>query len=198
MYDWLNGPGAKLRHPLPGSTNYLGAYDKQGNLLRATATPTRIREDGEEGKEEEPSDGGLESRIDSADKGVDAADNELPRENRTDLTPFPLNKQFYSQPVLSEELRERIYKAVVEEKLPLPIASTSYKVSMERVAAVVRLKTMEKQWEEQVSHSLRCISFPSTPLRSKDEYKKIRLVLKTPTWLKLTLISDPHEHFIHI
>lgn len=188
MYGWLNGPGAKLRYPLPGSTNYLGAYDKQGNLLRATAAPTRIREDGEEGgKEEEPTDGGLESRINSADKDADTANNELPRENRTDLTPFPLNKQFYSQPVLSEELRERIYETVVKDNLPLSIASTSYKVSMERVAAVVRLKTMEKQWEEQVSYSLRYVSFPSTPLRSKDEHKKNSISLEDSHMVKTYL-----------
>ncbi|KAK0618639.1 hypothetical protein DIS24_g11669 [Lasiodiplodia hormozganensis] len=184
MYNWLNGPGAKLRHPLPGSTNYLGAYDKQGNLLRATAAPTRIREDGEEGgKEEEPSDGGLESRIDSADKDADAANNELPRENRTDLTPFPLNKQFYSQPVLSEELRERIYKAVVEDNLPLSIASTSYKVSMERVAAVVRLKTMEKQWEEQ-----------GKPMAKP--YSKAVLGMLPTTWLARNLASQPEHESI--
>src|SRR5438876_628033 len=36
FYEWLNGPGAALKEPLPGSTNYLGAYDKYGNLVRAS------------------------------------------------------------------------------------------------------------------------------------------------------------------
>lgn len=31
----MNGPGKQLKEPLPGSTNYLGAYDKFGNLVRA-------------------------------------------------------------------------------------------------------------------------------------------------------------------
>lgn len=31
----MNGPGRQLKEPIPGSTNYLGAYDKFGNLVRA-------------------------------------------------------------------------------------------------------------------------------------------------------------------
>ena len=34
MAEWLNGPGYKFRRPFPGSTNYLSAYDKNGNLKR--------------------------------------------------------------------------------------------------------------------------------------------------------------------
>lgn len=34
MWEWINGPGAALKHPLPGSTNYLGAYDTRGQLIR--------------------------------------------------------------------------------------------------------------------------------------------------------------------
>ncbi|OMP83910.1 37S ribosomal protein S35, mitochondrial [Diplodia seriata] len=151
MYDWLNGPGAKLRHPLPGSTNYLGAYDKFGNLLRDPGDePPKPRER----SEEEPSDGGLEERIEGLKAKEDEearADRTLPPESKQDLSPFPLNKHFHSQPVLSEELREKIYEDVAHTTLPksaaLSVASTNYKVTMERVAAVVRLKTMEKQWE---------------------------------------------------
>src|SRR4051794_31096657 len=35
MYEWMNTFGANLKDPIPGSTNYLGAYDKFGNLVRA-------------------------------------------------------------------------------------------------------------------------------------------------------------------
>ena len=35
MFRWLNGPGSVFRQPLPGSTNYLNAYDRTGRLLRA-------------------------------------------------------------------------------------------------------------------------------------------------------------------
>ena len=36
MFNWLNGPGAAFRNPLPGSTNYLNAYDPSGRLIRLT------------------------------------------------------------------------------------------------------------------------------------------------------------------
>ncbi|EKG15249.1 Ribosomal protein S35 mitochondrial [Macrophomina phaseolina MS6] len=145
MYDWLNGPGAKLKNPLPGSTNYLGAYDKQGNLIRASNKP-RAR-GGEGGENTSSEDGGLEARIEPETESRD--DDAVPPESREDLQPFPLNKHFYSQPVLSEELRERIYEEAVHGDKPIAIISSSYKVTMERAAAVVRLKTIEKQWEAQ-------------------------------------------------
>lgn len=146
MYDWLNGPGAKLRNPLPSSTNYLGAYDKYGNLIRASdQAQSKRRRDGEEASSSE--DGGLEARIEPE---VEAQDEDaLPPESREDLQPFPLNRHFYSQPVLSEELREKIYDEVVVRNTPISVVSSSYKVTMERAAAVVRLKTIEKQWEAQ-------------------------------------------------
>ncbi|KAL1646516.1 hypothetical protein SLS58_003101 [Diplodia intermedia] len=151
MYDWLNGPGAKLRYPLPGSTNYLGAYDKQGNLLRGTGDESPKPR---ERTEEEPSDGGLEDRIEGIKAKEDEEardDGRLPPETKQDLSPFPLNKHFHSQPVLSEELREKIYEEVVHstvsESAALLVVSPKYKVTMERAVAVVRLKTMEKKWE---------------------------------------------------
>ena len=30
MFAWLNGPGASFKRPLGASTNYLGAYDREG------------------------------------------------------------------------------------------------------------------------------------------------------------------------
>ena len=39
----MNGPGRQLKEPIPNSTNYLGAYDKYGNLVRAP--PNWVRED---------------------------------------------------------------------------------------------------------------------------------------------------------
>ncbi|KFY40617.1 hypothetical protein V494_03417 [Pseudogymnoascus sp. VKM F-4513 (FW-928)] len=39
MYSWLNGPGEKFREPLEGSSNYMGAYRKNGILKRAAMSP---------------------------------------------------------------------------------------------------------------------------------------------------------------
>lgn len=65
--------------------------------------------------------------------------------------PFPLNPEFRSQPVLSEEARETIWRNVMVDGQPLKVVSARYSVDMRRVAAVVRMKTIEKQWEAEVS-----------------------------------------------
>ena len=153
-----------LKQPLPKSTNYLGAYDKFGNLVRATfpskGTPATPKPE-VEGEAVAPA-GGQESadELDAAlqqhEKEEQAAaakkgdEQQLPPETAEDLRPFPLNKWFRSQPVLSENLREAIYKFVVEEEKTVPLASITFGVSNERVGAVVRLKQMEKQWIAQV------------------------------------------------
>ena len=160
MYAWLNGPGAALKDPLPGSTNYLGAYDKYGNLVRAS--PGWQRKKSAETKDEQNDDtkakaSGQETpdelemsvrREEEQQKKNSTAKREdgLPPESLEDLRPFPLNTHFRSQPVLSEELREAIYQRVVNEGASVSLASVEFGVSNERVGAVVRLKQMEKEW----------------------------------------------------
>ena len=74
----------------------------------------------------------------------------LPKENSEDLMPFPLNRQFRSQHVLSEELKDAVYKRVMVDGQSVRTVSATLGVEMNRVAAVVRLKAVEKEWEEQV------------------------------------------------
>jgi hypothetical protein len=83
-------------------------------------------------------------------------DGSLPPETAEDLRPFPLNRYFRSQAVLSEDLREAIYKRVKRDGATVSLASVEFGVSNERVGAVVRLKQMEKEWIAQVRclHSL--------------------------------------------
>jgi len=175
FYEWMNGPGRALKEPLPGATNYLGAYDKFGNLIRAPigwqrggAVAPKIPEqsasqDDKAAKETAPSDqqnlDDLEAAIQTGeadaqdaklDEGATQDDNQLPPETKEDLQPFPLNPYFRSQPVLSEELREAIYQRVKRDGATVPLASVEYGVSNERVGAVVRLKQMEKEWIAQV------------------------------------------------
>jgi hypothetical protein len=64
--------------------------------------------------------------------------------------PFPLNPAFRSHPVLSEELKEEIYNRIVGSGRSVRSVSAELGVSLERVAAVVRLKAVEKQWIEEV------------------------------------------------
>ncbi|KAL2868188.1 mitochondrial 37S ribosomal protein mS45 [Aspergillus lucknowensis] len=63
--------------------------------------------------------------------------------------PFPLNPNFVSESVLSEELRNEIYERVVVKKQSVRAVSVEMGVDMRRVAAVCRLVEMEKRWRQQ-------------------------------------------------
>lgn len=63
--------------------------------------------------------------------------------------PFPENASFRSQPVLSEESREEIWRRVIVNGEAIKTVSATFGVDMRRVAAVVRLKEVEKSWISQ-------------------------------------------------
>jgi len=164
MAEWLNGPGYKFRRQFPGSTNYLSAYDKHGNLKRkrderAARRPSArdeeaeeaavLKQEEEEGIDETERAARAEGR--AAERLRRASESTLPKERPSDMHPYPLNPNFRSQSVLSEEMREELYRLVVIKKMDLQGVSAAYGVDMRRVAAVVRLKTIEKQWIEDVS-----------------------------------------------
>jgi hypothetical protein len=190
FYEWLNGPGRQLREPIPGSTNYLGAYDKHGNLVRAgpgwrknagakAAAATGQQQADIEAKAKAPPEDATPASQESLDKleaairsgeveekeaktkGEAEDDGKLPPETAEDLRPFPLNQYFRSQPVLSEALREAIYQRVKKDGATVSLASVEFGVSNERVGAVVRLKQTEKEWIAQVcTHLFRHTSSP--------------------------------------
>jgi hypothetical protein len=178
MYQWINGPGKVFLEPLPGSTNYMSAYDADGNLLRARRRdgaeeePANSGEGKElvEGKDGEEMKAGdqLENLDAAAVAAKEAAEKKakeeeiaknLPPEGPADLHPFPLNAQFRSQPVLSEELREAIWRRVVRDGVSVPTVSVEFGVSNERVGAVVRLMQVQKGWVAEVSSTFLLISF---------------------------------------
>lgn len=66
--------------------------------------------------------------------------------------PFPQNPLFRSQPVLDEETRELIWDKVTQRGESLKAVSAEMGVDVRRVAAVVRLKEVEKQWVKDVSN----------------------------------------------
>lgn len=163
MFRWLNGPGRVFRHPLPGSTNYLNAYDRNGNLIRAKdRSPGKIgqrkEEDEDETNEDEEVDDDGEIVPKKPQKVKEAIIKEtkdgpgLPKEKTEDLMPFPMNRQFRSQHVLSEELKDSIYERVMVQGQSVRTVSAALGVEMSRVGAVVRLKAVEKEWEKQVCH----------------------------------------------
>ena len=64
---------------------------------------------------------------------------------------FPNNPAFGSQPVLSEEARELIWEKIMRQGESIKAVSAELSVDMRRVAAVVRLKEVEKDWISKVS-----------------------------------------------
>jgi hypothetical protein len=166
MYAWLNGPGKVFRDPLPGSTNYLSAYDRKGQLIRGKREETAKYDEPELDENEATiQERELKEGVPEATVKQRAAVRErkrrerremeerggIPKERANDMRPYPLNQQFKSQPVLSEELRDKIYEQIVEERWDIKAVSATYNVDIRRVAAIVRLKSLEKQWVTEVS-----------------------------------------------
>ena len=72
-------------------------------------------------------------------------------ESPNDLRPFPLNKNFMSESILSEELRQEIWRRVQIDKKSVRTVSVELNVEMRRVGAVVRLVELENQMKRNVS-----------------------------------------------
>jgi hypothetical protein len=131
-------------NPLTGSTNYLYAYNAQGQLKRVAEGEEKRKQNVKKGKDTE----------DSAPKDRNNEDKELPPETARDLRVFPQNPNFVSQPVLSEEFREAIWERIMKEGQSVREVSAQMRVEMSRVGAVVRLKEIEKEWQRIVSSTL--------------------------------------------
>ena len=151
MFKWLAGPGAVFKDALPGSTNYLSAYDASGNLLRAKKGLEDSAAKKKESEDGEPTVKTEEDVVKKEDRDYGKKKEGIPVENEEDMVPFPANRQFRSQAVLSEELKEVIWHLVTQKGASIRRVSSTYHVDMRRVAAVVRLKEVEKQRERDVS-----------------------------------------------
>ncbi|KAJ9612556.1 hypothetical protein H2200_004153 [Cladophialophora chaetospira] len=144
FWMWLNGPGENFRYPLPGSTNYLSAYDRRGTLLRGKDQKQNVQ--GESSKEK-PLDDTMTADEEALEAAVTETEKEykLPKESLEDLRPFPLNKNFVSQSILSDELRNEIWERVQRQGKSVRQVSMEMGVDMRRVAAVVRLVEVENR-----------------------------------------------------
>jgi len=117
---------------------------------------------------------------------VDTDPNEkLPPETLRDLRPYPLNNMFVSQPVLSEELREKIWERILREGQSVRDVSSQLGVEMNRVGAVVRLMEIEKEWKRIVSSLSSFLASDFMMIINKN-----RLVFKTTIWLQ-NLACEP-------
>jgi len=141
MFAWLNGPGENFRHPLPNATNYLSAYDRRGKLLRAKQGS--VKPGNAPQNPDNPSDAALEAAAEG--------ETRIAKESTEDLRPFPLNQQFVSQSILSEPLRQEIWRRVKLEGKTVRRVSVELGVEMRRVGAVVRLVEVERRMRAEVS-----------------------------------------------
>lgn len=169
MFTWLEGPGRQLKYARPGSTNYLGAYDKSGAYIGGGDRGENSRNDDEE---EEFDDDVDPDEVDEeyegegeGEEGEDGGKRGPQKETRQQLRPFPLNRFFVSEAVLSEELRQEIYKRVVERNQSVREVSIQLGVEMARVGAVVRLMTIEQDWIRQVCRMCFLFFFSSCPVQ---------------------------------
>ena len=183
MYRWLEGPGSAFRQPLPNSTNYLNAYNKDGGLIRADGT-----------KRSDVRHGDPQKR--NSDEKTLPEGTGLPKETAEDLMPFPMNKQFRSQSVLSEDMKDQIYYRVMEQGQNVRTVSATLGVEMRRVAAVARLKTIEHQWVKEVSRPV--LDVPLSYLPHCDE-NNISISLEDPTVVTYELqLSEPYARLPRI
>jgi transposase-like protein len=156
----------------------MGAYNALGQLRRVV----EAAEESDRQKKREGASAGYPSTAPDAQEGKELDHKgELPPETTRDLTPFPLNRAFISQAVLSDELREEIWKRIMKDGKSVREVSAELQVEMSRVGAVVRLKEVEKEWQRIVSSYIaHGFFFP----QFYDDLLKHRLVFKTTTWLQ--------------
>jgi len=121
-FGWLNTRGQVFLNPAPNSTNYLTSRGQQ---------PSEASKDGDSSDSSKPRD--RAERVEES------------------LAPFPGNPVFVSQPILSEEMREEIWRRIMPDGQTVRDVSASLGVEMRRVGAVVRLKEIEKEWLRIVS-----------------------------------------------
>jgi len=181
MWEWINGPGQKLRDPLSRSTNYLSAYDRNGNLIRVRRSrdPAALAKKSKDGRVEKPQSDLDDDEISEKPSTNEDGEERLPKERLADLRPYPQNQHFRSQPVLSEDLREEVFKQVVTNGVDISTVSAAFSIDMRRVAAVVRLKTIEKRWQENgkplaSAYNKAVLSMlPQTPFTPRSSHKQI-------------------------
>ncbi|KAI0975746.1 eukaryotic mitochondrial regulator protein-domain-containing protein [Xylaria arbuscula] len=65
-----------------------------------------------------------------------------PSENR----PFPINPHYTSAKVLDERARELVWKKIMRDGETIKAVSAEFGIDIRRVAAIVRLKEIEKDW----------------------------------------------------
>jgi hypothetical protein len=146
FWAWINTFGKNFVQPQDGfDSNYLTAYKPNGERRdanskggRARGSPRAAAKDGE----------------DTADARAleDAAIEDTSRTGAQESPrfPFPMNRNFSSETILSEALRLEVWKRVQVEKQSVRQVSADLNIDMRRIGAVVRLVEVEKRMRAEV------------------------------------------------
>ena len=135
MFRWLKNEGNALKNVSSNGPRYIGEELQESRPSRKADEEAEEDENTSEG--EDASAGGVKE--------------ETSRRKKGNLHPFPSNTRFKSESVLSEELKDHIWHQITVEKQTIRRVSADLQVDMRRVGAVVRLKSLEKEWEKEVS-----------------------------------------------
>jgi hypothetical protein len=164
MWAWFAGAGKQFKRPTGVGPIYLGEASRRGRQ-RDDENEQQVEEELEEesnassnapaAEEVAVQDGAhlspAKQRASTLRRMSNAANESSTQNRRQPLRPFPENMYFHSEPVLGEDLREAIFERVKVRGFSVREASEFFKVSMERIAAVVRMKQMERNWLKEVS-----------------------------------------------
>ena len=122
----------------------MGAYD--------TRSGRRLSDDKQRNKQAQERGGPSRAANPDAQALEEAAaeDAKPTNEPDRDLRPFPLNPHFVSQSILSEPLRQEVWKRVQVDEKSVREVSVELGVEMRRVGAVVRLVEVENRMKAEV------------------------------------------------
>ena len=147
MWIWLNTAGKNFIQPQDGlATNYLTTYSPQTEFAERKKD---FRPSGPQA-DRERSDQGSSDSEDARALAEAAAEDTGRNEVDGSPYPFPLNREFKSEAVLSEELRLEVWKRVQVDKQSVRQVSADLGIEMRRVGAVVRLVEVEKKMRAEV------------------------------------------------
>ena len=145
--SWLENIGENYKYPLPSSTNYISARDPRTGRLNRVEEALKLQ--GKQGGDDSERTG--RSYTDFIKNSQNELGTErLPVEQKKDLRPFPNNPTFNSESVLSDELREEVWRRVSVDGKSVKVVSAELGIEMNRVGAVVRLMEVQREWERQV------------------------------------------------
>lgn len=136
----------------------------------------------------------LKDRLSSGSDNKPRSESDEGDNSSSAKRPFPLNPTFVSSPILSEDLRNEIYKRVVKQKKSVRAVSVELQVDMRRIGAAVRLVELEKRMEKEVRYFCFCSSLVTSVLRLSRIWSRVLRPFSREPWVMSKLpisLEDP-------